>query len=200
VHVSSLAVLAKTGRGGADESTPLEPNSRGSGPYVWGKLESERRAVSLGRDLGVRVKVVRPGAIVDYAAFDPPGRLGKRVGPFFVAVGSPRDKLGVVDLAFTTDVLAWMALHFEDAPAALNLLAPELPRKRDLIRMLRKTDPDIRVVWLPWVVLMPLSAAAVALQKLLRPRQPATSLRRIFSTTRYNTDAIRAMQARMTRE
>jgi predicted dehydrogenase/nucleoside-diphosphate-sugar epimerase len=200
VQVSSLAVLARGGASGVDESTPLEPNSRGSGPYVWGKLESERRAVSLGRDLGVEVKVVRPGAIVDYTAFDPPGRLGKRVGPFFVAVGSPGDKLGVVDLAFTTQVLAWIALHFDDAPAVLNLLAPELPRKRDLIRALRKTDPDIRVVWLPWFVLSPLSAAALGLQKLLRPRRPAVNLRRVFATTRYNTDGVRAIQMRMTHE
>jgi nucleoside-diphosphate-sugar epimerase len=197
VHVSSIAVLARPGRGPIDEKTPLEPDSRGSGPYVWGKLESEKRAVSLGAELGVDVRVVRPGAIVDYDAFDPPGRLGKRVGPMFVAVGSPRERLGVVDRGFTADVLAWIATHFEQAPQTLNLLDPASPTKRDLIRRLRQTDPDLRVCWLPWPVLLPLSGVATALQKVLRPRRPAISLRRVFASPRYETSAVQAVAAQL---
>jgi predicted dehydrogenase/nucleoside-diphosphate-sugar epimerase len=193
IQVSSLAVLARPARGAIDEQTPLEPNSRGAGPYVWGKLESEQRAAALGRELGVDVKVVRPGAIVDYAAFDPPGRLGKRVGPFFVAVGSPGERLGVANLAFTSDVLAWMATHFDQAPATLNLLDPVLPAKRDLVRRLRQTDPDLKVIWLPWPVLLPLSGFASLLQKALRPRRPAISLRRVFASPKYDTSSVRAL-------
>jgi predicted dehydrogenase/nucleoside-diphosphate-sugar epimerase len=196
IHVSSLAVLARPARGAISERTPLEPNRRGSGPYVWGKLESEQRALALGRELGVDVKVVRPGAIVDYAAFDPPGRLGKRVGPFFVAVGSPRERLGVVDLAFTARVIGWMATHFEEAPDTLNLLEAELPTKRELVRRLRETDPDLRVIWLPWPILLPLSAAATVVQKVLRPRRPAISLRRVFAAPSYDTTRVRELAAR----
>jgi predicted dehydrogenase/nucleoside-diphosphate-sugar epimerase len=195
IHVSSLAVLARPSRGAINEHTPLEANSRGSGPYVWGKLESEQRAAALGRELGVEVRVVRPGAIVDYTAFDPPGRLGKRVGPFFVAVGSPGDRLGVVDLAFTTNVLAWMATHFDQAPATLNLLDPDLPAKRDLVRRLRQTDPDLKVIWLPWPLLLPLSGLASLLQKALRPKRAAISLRRVFASPRYDTSSVRTLAA-----
>src|SRR5207248_362645 len=81
-----------------------------------GKLESERLAVQLGAELGVQVKIARPGAIVDTRHFDPPGRLGKRLGPWFVAVGSPRDRVAVVERDLAARTLAWLALHFEDAP------------------------------------------------------------------------------------
>jgi predicted dehydrogenase/nucleoside-diphosphate-sugar epimerase len=197
VQVSSVAVLGRPARGPIDEQTPLEPDSRGSGPYVWGKLESERRAVSLGRELGIEVRVVRPGAIVDYNAFDPPGRLGKRVGPLFVAVGSPRDRLGVVDLAFSAQVLAWIATHFDQAPPILNLLAPDPPMKRDLIRELRRANPDLRIVWLPWPLLVPLSGAATLLQRLIRRSRPAINLRRVFGCPRYNTQTVRELRARI---
>jgi hypothetical protein len=123
IHVSSLAVLAQGHGGPIGDHHPLEPNSKGSGPYVWGKLESERRAVDLGEELGLSVKVIRPGALVDYRDFDPPGRLGKRLGNFFVAVGSSSDRLGVVDVGFAGRFLAWMTDMWESVPG-LNLLDP----------------------------------------------------------------------------
>jgi nucleoside-diphosphate-sugar epimerase len=77
LQVSSLAVLAKGTGAPIGDDHPLEPDRKGSGLYVWGKLESERLAVELGRDLGLDVKVVRLGALVNYADFDPPGAAGK---------------------------------------------------------------------------------------------------------------------------
>ena len=195
VHLSSLAVLARAPV--IADDTPLEPDSRSAGPYVWGKLESERLALRLGEELGVGVKILRPGAIVDYDAFEPPGRLGRQVGPLFVAVGSPRERLGVVDLAFTADTVVWAAEHFEDAPPALNLLAPELPTKRELVERLRRGNPDLAVAWLPTVLLVPLSWAATGLQRMLRPRVPPISLRKVFAAQRYDTSAVRALAGRV---
>ncbi|UCF67179.1 MAG: Gfo/Idh/MocA family oxidoreductase, partial [Acidobacteriota bacterium] len=128
IHVSSLAVLAAGGT--VSETTPLEPDPQSRGPYVWGKTISERRAIELGRELDIAVTVVRPGALVDYALFDPPGRLGKRLANLFVAVGSPRDELGVVDVEFAAKALVWLALNPSQSPPVLNLLAPTLPSKR----------------------------------------------------------------------
>ncbi|MGB4069144.1 MAG: Gfo/Idh/MocA family oxidoreductase, partial [Nitrospira sp.] len=71
IHVSSLAVLAQGTGSPIGDNHPLEPDSKGSGPYVWGKLESEKLAVQLGEDLGVSVKIARPGALVNYGDFDP---------------------------------------------------------------------------------------------------------------------------------
>lgn len=197
VHVSSLAVLSRPRRGLISESTALEPNSRGSGPYVWGKLESERRAVELGASLGLSVKVVRPGALVDYTAFDPPGLLGKRIGSVFVAVGGRSERVDAVDVGFTADVLAGMAERFAEAPDVVNLIAPDPPTKRDLVGNLRRDNPGLTVIWLPRAVLVPLSGMAVVLQKALRPRRPAISLRKVFASRRYDNAQVRALAARM---
>jgi nucleoside-diphosphate-sugar epimerase len=197
IHVSSLAVLAKRGGRPIADEDPLEPRSRGSGPYVWGKLESERLAVRLGQELGIDVKVVRPGALVDYRNLDPPGRLGKRLGSFFVAVGSPGQKLGVVDVGFAARILAWIADHWDEAPAQLNLLDPTLPSKRDLLTTLRRTNPDLKVIWLPTFVLVPLSWGAILLQKVFRPGRPAINVAKVFSVQAYDTSRSAALAARL---
>jgi len=130
---------------------------------------------------------------VDYADFDPPGRLGRRLGGLFVAVGSPSQRLGTVELALTASVLGWMARHFDDAPAVLNLVQPELPTKRELVARLRRANPGLRVVWLPTFLLHPLSWAALLAQKALRPSNPAINLARIFGVQPYDTGRVRAL-------
>jgi predicted dehydrogenase/nucleoside-diphosphate-sugar epimerase len=194
VHVSSLAVLDPP-RGGAPiaEDSPLRAQSRAAGPYVWGKAESERLARTLGAELGLAVKVVRPGALVDYAEFEPPGRLGKRIGNVFVAVGSPRDRLGIADVDFAARVLGWIAENFEQAPDVLNLLAPDLPTKHDLLARLRRSNPGLIVVWLPRPVLIPLSWLATAVQRLTRPGKPVITLAKVFAVQPYDTSAARAL-------
>jgi len=188
VHVSSLSVVAQGQR--ISDDHPLEPNSRGSGPYLWGKLESERLAVQLGKDLGISVKVVRPGAFVDYQNFDPPGYLGKRLGNFFVAVGSSTDRLGVVDVGFAGRFLAWMLENWDRVPSPLNLLDPVLPTKRQLLDRLRKSNPDLTVLWLPTPVLIPLSWLAMVAQKILRPGKPAINVAKVFRVLPYDTSGI----------
>ena len=188
IHVSSLAVLAPdNGDGPVREDTSLEPRSRDCGPYVWGKLESERLAVRLAEDLKLDLRVVRPGALVDYRSFEPPGRLGKRVGNVFVAVGAPSDSLGVIDVQFAAKAIAWIGRHFADAPATLNLLEPRLPTRRELLGHLKRSNPDLTVVWVPTVALKPLSWAATGLQKVLRPGTSSIDVSRVFGTRRYDT-------------
>jgi len=197
LHVSSLAVLAQSSGEPIGDHHPLEPNSKGSGPYVWGKLESERRAVDLGQELGMSIKVIRPGALVDYRDFDPPGRLGKRLGNIFVAVESPADKLGVVDVAFAGRCLAWMVDAWDEVPSPLNLLDPSLPTKRELLQRLRQTNPDLTVLWLPRFLLVSLSWTALVLQKLLRPRKPPVNVAKVFSVLPYDTSAISLLSTLM---
>jgi len=190
VHVSSLAVLAQANGRTIGDDHPLEPDSKGSGPYVWGKLESEKLAVRLGQELGISVKVVRPGALVDYRDFDPPGRLGKRLGNIFVAVGSSSDRLGVVDVGFSGRFLAWMADQWDSVPSPLNLLDPVSPTKQALLDHLRKANPDLTVLWLPTFVLIPLSWCATLAQKILRPGKPAINVAKVFSVLPYDTSGI----------
>ena len=199
LHVSSLAVLAERGDRVGDDA-PLHADSRERGPYVWGKLESERLAVQLGAELGVAVRVVRPGALVDYQAYEPPGRLGKRLGDIFVAVGSPAERLGVVEVQFAGRVLAWLCDRVEAAPAALNLLSPTLPTRRELVERLRRVNPDLAVVRIPRPVLAGLSLVARLAQRVLRPGKPVIDVAKVFATPRYDTAAIAAIAERMETE
>ena len=197
IHVSSIAVLASGGSEPISERTPLLADSKSAGPYVWGKLESERLAEKLASELGIAVRIVRPGAIVDYQNFEPPGRLGKRLGNIFVAVGSSRDRMGVVGLDFAARVLAYLAANFDQAPAKLNLLDPESPSKSALLTRLRRNNPDLSVIWLPMWVLKPMSLAAIVLQKLLKPSREATSVAKVFRVDRYDTQLSAGLARRM---
>jgi nucleoside-diphosphate-sugar epimerase len=198
VHVSSLAVHGPASdAAGIHERTPLEADARARGPYVWGKLESERLAIRLGQELGIEVKIVRPGAIIDPLAFDPPGRLGRRIGNLFVAVGSPSDRLGIVERGFAASALAWIVEHFEEAPSVLNLLSPELPEKRELVAALQRINPGMRVFWLPQPLLALISSCAVLAQRLLRPGSVPVDVAKVFAVDRFDTAAIRRLSARL---
>jgi lipopolysaccharide/colanic/teichoic acid biosynthesis glycosyltransferase/predicted dehydrogenase/nucleoside-diphosphate-sugar epimerase len=198
IHVSSLAVLARPkGRTAVTDDTALEQQSRAYGPYVWGKLESERLARRLGEELQLGVKIARPGPLVDACNFEPPGRLGRRIGNFFVAVGSPGDRLAMTDVAFAARTLVWMLDHFDSAPATLNLLDAELPTKREGVLRLRQRNPDVTVMWLPTVLLVALSWVASIAQKLIRPGKPALNVAKAFASPCYDTSCVRSLVASM---
>lgn len=198
IHTSSLAVLAKpAGRTAVADDTPLESKSRAYGPYIWGKLESERLARRLADELRIGLKIVRPGPLVDADNFEPPGRLGRCFGNFFVAVGSPRDRLAMTDVKFAARTLVWMLDHFDTAPATVNLLDPELPTKREGVKRLRQRNPDVTVIWVPTALLLPLSWAALIAQKLIRPKKPAFNIAKAFASPRYDSSRIKSIAARM---
>ena len=194
IHVSSISVLAVPARGvQLIDDGALEAKSRSGGPNAWGKIESERLAVTRCKDLGIDLRIVRPSALIDYRQFDPPGLLGRRIGNIFVAVGMPGHRLGVVDVVFSAQTIAWMVRHFEEAPRVINLFEPKLPTKRELLVRLRRDNPDLAVVWLPPVVLLPLSWLGIALQKAVRPRSPAFNVAQMFARLRYDTSRIAAL-------
>jgi len=189
IHVSSLAVLAPPPKQPIGEETPLLSDSRSRGPYVWGKAESEELVRRLGAELGIQVKVVRPGALVDFDDFEPPGRLGRRLGNAFVAVGSPRDMLGTTSLEMCAEAIAWISRNFDLAPDTINLLDPQLPSKRSLVDRLKARNPDLRVIWMPRPVLHPLSWLGLGLQRVLRPGRPPINVARVFAQEAYDTSA-----------
>jgi predicted dehydrogenase/nucleoside-diphosphate-sugar epimerase len=191
VYISSLAVLE--GRGPLSEESPLQLGKT-AGPYVWGKAQAEKRARELGEELGVRLTILRPGALVDWRRLDPPGKLGRRLGNLFVAVGGRRDTLGIVDVADVARVAIRAALQGDGSPAILNVIDPDLPTKADLVSHLRKANPDLRVVWVPRAVLWPFSGLAMVLQKLLRPGRPAVSVAHVFAGRTFDATAMRRLQ------
>jgi predicted dehydrogenase/nucleoside-diphosphate-sugar epimerase len=198
IHISSLAVLTPPTRSNpSTEESPLDPDARKRGPYVWGKAEAERLVSRLGPALGLEVKIVRPGALVDYRAFEAPGRLGKRLGNVFVAVGAPGDTFPVTDLHFAAQTIAWMAHEFPEAPSKLNLLSPTAPTNGELVRRLKRSNPDLTVMWLPMSVLVPLSWLLSVAQKVLRPGKPPLNVARVFARQRCDTSRIAGLAPRI---
>jgi nucleoside-diphosphate-sugar epimerase len=198
VYVSSLAVLdQKSRRSLLGESSPLL-TGRDAGPYAWGKAMAEAEAERVARERGIQLRIVRPGPIVDFERFDPPGRLGRWVGSWFVAVGPSREALYLVDVGFMARTLMWVAAHFDEAPPVLHALSPTPPTRRDLVARVRAANPRARVAWLPRPVLIVLSGTAIVLQKVLRPGRAALSLSKAFASTKYDTTLIDSLEGAIT--
>ena len=190
MHVSSLAVL-KTSRemGRAlDEATPIDEASIKRGPYVWGKAESEVLAVRLGGELGIPVRVIRPGPLVDYTAYQPPGRLGRELGPTFVAIGPASGPLSVCDVTTAAKVVRSYLEDFEHAPPLLNMVEAPPPTRRELMDRFRRDRPDLRVVWFPAWLLRALSGPLKLAQRYAMGATEPLDVAAAFASERYVTD------------
>jgi predicted dehydrogenase/nucleoside-diphosphate-sugar epimerase len=190
VHVSSLAVL-KTSRelGRAlDESAPVDAGSLARGPYVWGKAESELTATRLCAELGLSVRIVRPGPLVDYRAYQPPGRLGREIGPLFVAIGPRRGPLSVCDVTTAARVIRRYADDFGDAPPLLNLVEDPPPTRRELMARLLAERSDLRVLWVPaWLLRLAAGPLKLLQRATLGSKQPV-DVAAAFASERYRTE------------
>jgi len=184
LHVSSLGIISARAREPIDEAAPVEPDPRSRGPYVWGKLESERIVREEGPPLGLDVRIVRPGAFVDAAAGDPPGRLGRALGPIFVAVGPRGGRVPTTDVHVAGVALARASRQIEVLPPVLHLLDPDAPTRKELARRLRQSRKKIHIVWLPWFILRGLSTVLVAFQKVIRPGRSAINVASAFAAPR----------------
>ena len=189
IQISTIAVAVSSRKYGraVDEQAPVIADSAERGPYVWGKLESEKCALKLGSELGVEIRIVRPGPLVDFDAFSPPGRLGRDLGPRFIAVGMPSSGLAVCDVSTAAKVLRHYVREFESTPPVLNLLEPQIPTRRDLIEVLRKSRPDLNVWWLPSVFLRIGSPFLKLLQRALLGSNKPVDVYAAFASERYDT-------------
>lgn len=188
IHVSSIAVLVSSRSLGrpVDESAAVDPDAAARGPYVWGKAESEVLARQLGPQLGLDVKIIRPGPLVDYAAFHPPGRLGRELGPMFLAIGPKRGALSVCDVTTTGQVVRSYLEDFAAAPPVLNLVESPPPARQDLLERYRRDRTDLGAFWMPAWLLRALSGVASVAQRLMGSKQPV-DVAAAFASERYDT-------------
>jgi predicted dehydrogenase/nucleoside-diphosphate-sugar epimerase len=200
VHVSSLAVIDIDAPQPLGERSPLERDGRRRGAYVWGKLESERIAAAAPETHGIAVRIVRPGALVSGAAYEPPGKLGRAIGRTFVAVGSPSATIPIADVEWAGEMVAWIGTHFDEAPAMSHAINPVPATRRELVARLRRVSPHVRVVWFPTPLLAVASGMLLLVQKALRPGKTAVSLRSAFESPRCDTAAVRALAVAARRE
>jgi predicted dehydrogenase/nucleoside-diphosphate-sugar epimerase len=196
VHISSLAVI-KPGNGRmVDETTPVDASNLERGPYVWGKAESEVLARQLGRERGMQVKVIRPGPLVDYADFHAPGRLGREVGPWYVAIGSRKSPLSVLDVATGARVIRSYIDDFGGAPDVVNLVQTPAPTRGELVDRLRGVRHDLRIIWFPSLLLRMLSAPAKLAQRSLMGVSKPIDLYAAFSSERYEPEVAASVIAK----
>ena len=189
LHISSLAVLRTSRDMGhpLDEATPVDPASLKRGPYVWGKAESEILAMQLGRDLKMPVRIIRPGPLVDYTAYTPPGRLGREIGPLFVAIGPKRGALSVCDVSTAARVVRSYLEDFNGAPPLLNMVEAPPPSRKELLDRYRADRPDLSVFWFPAWLLRLLSGPMKLLQRYGLGSKEPLDVAAAFASERYQT-------------
>jgi len=189
VHISSLAVLKTSREMGRpiDEQTPVDPRSIARGPYVWGKAESEVIASNLGQTLGIPVRIIRPGPLVDFAAYHPPGRLGRELGPVFVAIGPKRGPLSVCDVTTAARVVRSYLQDFDAAPPLLNLVEAPPPARLELLDRYRRDRPDLSALWVPAWLLRMLSGPLKLLQRVALGSKEPVDVAAAFASERYDT-------------
>lgn len=194
VHVSSLAVVDSKARQPLDEQSMIERKPRQRGPYVWGKLGSEQIVLEAVQSGAIDARIVRPGALVDRENFEPPGKLGRRIGRWFVAVGGRSATIPVCGLNWGAQVIVWVTAHFEEAAPILHAIDPEPASRKSLARDLKTVSPELRIVWIPRPMLAIMSGLATVAQWILRPGRPAISLRSAFEAPRCSTELVKKIQ------
>lgn len=193
IHISSLAVLKPGGGRALTEDSPMDRGNLGRGPYVWGKAESEARAGDLARELGLRLRIIRPGPLVDYAAFQPPGRLGRELGPLYVAIGGRRSELSVCDVGTAARVIRSYAEDMAAAPPLLNLVEAPPPTRAELATRLRQDRPDLRFFWFPGLLLRLLSGPLKLVQRVALGSAKPVDVYSAFASERYDTTLARTV-------
>jgi predicted dehydrogenase/nucleoside-diphosphate-sugar epimerase len=188
IHVSSLGVLKTSREMGKplDENTPVE-TSLGRGPYVWGKAESEVLAAALGAERGISVRIIRPGPLVDFRAYHPPGRLGREIGPWFLAFGPQSSALSICDVGTAARVIRSYIENFDAAPPMLNLVESPAPTRRELMERYLRDRSDLSVWWFPGWLLRALSGPLKLAQRVaLKSKQPI-DVAAAFASEGYDT-------------
>jgi predicted dehydrogenase/nucleoside-diphosphate-sugar epimerase len=201
VHVSSVAVMKPPSSASTpmDETTVVDLDNRTRGPYVWGKAESERVVTTEAAARGVDVRIIRLGPLVDYAAFEAPGRLGRELGPLYVAIGPKRSGIALLDVGTAAAVIRSYGDHFAQAPPVLNLVEPDAPTRRDLLARLRARRPELRVFWLPMWFLRLISPPLKLLQRVMGSKAPL-DIASAFTSPRYRTDLAAQVISRARRD
>jgi nucleoside-diphosphate-sugar epimerase len=185
IHVSSVAVLEADSDGVTRDGSRLLQESRTFGPYVWGKLESERFVVSRMHAGELKIKVIRPGPLVDLSRLDPPGRLGKRIGNVFVAIGSANDPIYVTPLGLVASRIADALENWESTPDVENILESPPITRGDLIAILKRLNPSLSVLRIPFSFLRVASVLLRMSQKVARPGRKPIDVYQPFRSVPY---------------
>lgn len=188
IHVSSIAVMKSSQYFGKpiDEQTPVDYDNLARGPYVWAKAEAEVIIRNMVDELDIKVKIIRPGPLVDYNSFEQPGRLGRAIGSRFIAFGGKRNKLGICSVGLAAEVIEAYVDGFETAPDVLNLLEPEIPTREELLGLVLQKRLDLKALWIPLWIIRVASPALKLIQKVVFPSRKPLDIYAAFSSEKYD--------------
>ena len=176
VLVSSLSVLRppRTPWERQDERTPRPDDPVRFGPYVWGKSLQEALVEREAPALGIAVRIIRPGALVDGDDPELPGLMGRHLfGRWHLGLGRSRLPIAVCDVGRCAEAIAWCATNFDEAPPIVNLFDPDLTTRGAFLRRLRERGWAGRVVWVPISAISLALVTARTAQAFLSGRMPA---------------------------
>lgn len=190
INISSIAVLKPSREVGSplSEGSPVDRDNLSRGPYVWGKAKAEDIAREISESSEISSKTIRLGPLVDYRSFSAPGRLGREVGPFYVAMGNPWEKLFLCDVNTASDVIKYYCRQFDECPDTLNLVEPDPKKRSELVKMLKNRRKELSVIWIPSLLLRLISVSLKLVLKLIRPNNKPLDLYAAFSSEIYDTN------------
>ncbi len=197
INIGSVAVMRPPSDGGPmSETTPID-DDLSRGPYVWGKAQAERTAVAECARLGIGLRTIRLGPLVDFESFDPPGRLGRDIGLAFLAVGPKHRPLALVDVRVAAQVIAEVLRDFDASPVLMNLVQPTAPTRLDLVQLMQARHPSLSVIWIPAIGLRLMNPLLNLMQRLILGLKQPLDVASAFSSPTYNTDLAAGVIARM---
>ncbi|MHA1988439.1 MAG: NAD-dependent epimerase/dehydratase family protein [Promethearchaeota archaeon] len=188
IYISSIAVL-KPGQflgKPLHENSSVDYNNMNRGPYVWGKAMAEEVVNESIRNNGIQFKILRPGPLVAYNDFDPPGRLGRSVGARFIVMGSKESRISVCDVSQAAELIQYVVDNFESTPPIINLIEPSSSKRKDLIKRLVDKSPGISPLYIPSILVSVISTLFKILQKIKSPGKKAIDIKAAFSSEKYD--------------
>jgi nucleoside-diphosphate-sugar epimerase len=178
VYVSSISVLepprSRTER--QNERTPLATNAERLGPYTWGKCAAEEVVAAAHARDEISARIVRPAALFDWQDIEVPGLVGKRLfNNWHLGFGRPGLPFAACEVGAAGAAIAWIAEHFADAPAVVNLIDPAIETRAHLLELFRQRGWSGRFVWVP-IRLLAGGVASLSRALALARRSPASQL------------------------
>jgi hypothetical protein len=135
--------------------------------------------------LGIQARVIRPGPLVSYSDFEPPGRLGRKSAHFYYD-RSKRSKLSLCTIETASEIIRKYVENFDSVPPVLNLIEADSPTRGELVSLLLRTRPDLKALRLPSGFLWALSPALKLLQRLVLPGRKPIDIYAAFASEKYD--------------
>jgi nucleoside-diphosphate-sugar epimerase len=175
VLVSSLAVygVSSLPRGQlVDEATPLESHPEWRDPYSHAKIRQERLFWEQRERLGHPMVVLRPGVIYGPGGTALPSRVRIQFPGLFLHLGG-RNTLPLSYLDNCAEAIVIAARHPQADGEAYNVIDDDLPSSREYLRRYRREVRRLRMLAVPYSMLVLISRAVAAYHRYSRGQLPA---------------------------